>query len=350
MKTIAIIDVYSASENNKSFGHYIPVAKMYQKIFKSVMNVKVAGGPIYKKYFDENALLKLPFGYIVGGSFVLNKIKIMINCYRAIRFDADFLIFQHASHFFLLLLLIFVKPKAKALYIISYNNFSEVLINKVLLHFAKYRINGIICPFKEIGEIIGIRYVVVPDYLFIRDNFKSKCLSLNEREYDICILGLISYQKGTLEVIEKFAKTKYKILLAGKCPDDELLAKIKSVIQACQNITAIFDYISDEQYYNYLACSKYCILNYRESYSQRSSGVVFDALFNNTPIIGHRSDALEFVEMKEVGYLYDDITKLNLDLFFDENKYSSLLKNISKYQADNSKNIQKLLQFVTNTK
>lgn len=42
----------------------------------------------------------------------------------------------------------------------------------------------------------------------------------------------------------------------------------------------------------YLEASKYAILNYSGEYSNRSSGVVFDTLFNGVPVIGKKCQYL----------------------------------------------------------
>ena len=345
MIKISIVDIYSINDHGKTMGHYIPVANLYKSIFSSCSNFKIVGGPIYRKYIEANYLNILPFGHKEGGNFLINKLKLLANCFKAFNNSSDIFIVQHASLSILFLWLALFKAKGKKLYLITYYN-ELIGINKILFKFAKKKITGILCPYKEVGERYNLPYLVVPDYIYIPDNNNENFVSYEERIYDIGVFGLISYQKGTLEVLQKLANTKFKVLITGKCPDPILFSKINAIIDSCNNITSNFGFLSFEEYKRNIQYSRFCILNYSTSYMQRSSGVVFDALFNNTPVIGHKSDALDFILKQNLGFIYTDLNSCNFSSIITPENFYRYISNIHKFQETNSKAISVLKSFI----
>ena len=87
-------------------------------------------------------------------------------------------------------------------------------------------------------------------------------------------------------------------------------------------------------------------MNYQGVYGNRSSGVVLDTLFNGTPVIGHRSLALQFIEKEEVGILYDDITQMDLSIVEDSQQHFFYTKHISRYLQKHKQYKDKLVRFL----
>ena len=48
---------------------------------------------------------------------------------------------------------------------------------------------------------------------------------------------------------------------------------------------------------------------------------MLDILFNGAPIIGHKCNALNFISISNVGYLFDDIKEVNFRDIINKEKY-----------------------------
>lgn len=343
MKKIFISDIRSNINNGKSIGHFIPVAKMYQKIFQQE-NVVVAGGPIYRKYFDNSKLLSLP--YNISGTSLLDKIKTMKNCIRL--FNAakgNTIILQQSSVITSFIgILLFYHSKSK-LYLIQYSN--ECLkskIGKLLYNLIRNKIDGIICSSEELGKMFKVPYCVVPDYIYTEN--KEICKEYDKLKYDFCILGRIAPEKGIIESAQKLVKTKYRVLIAGRPQTQDLANELRRICSSANNIDLILDYISDEQYIQYLNQSKYALLNYQQAYSERSSGVVFDMLFSGVPVIGKECFALDFIRKENLGYLYSSLDNFSPELVMQKELYNQYIINIGYFRQKQAKLISKLQNFV----
>lgn len=343
-KKIYIADIRSNSSNGKSTGHYVPVAKMYQKIFR---NTIVAGGPIYKKYFSDNELYLLP--YNISATSFNDRIKLMKNCIKLFNAAKDqIIILQQSSVVTTFLgILLFYHCKSK-LYLIQYSNECfKSKIGRMLYKMIKHKINGIICPTKELGKKFGVPSCIVPDYIYIEDsNISETYKDYDKTIYDFCILGRIAPEKGVVECAKKFVNTKYKIIIAGKPQTKELENNLKDICGNATNIKLVLDYISEKDYSNILVNSKYALLNYQKEYSDRSSGVVFDMLFNKVPVIGSTCKTLQFIQDKQLGYIYNDIKEFNPEIVMDKNLYNSYINNISSYRKEHQKYISSLITFI----
>lgn len=103
--------------------------------------------------------------------------------------------------------------------------------------------------------------------------FKTECGRIVEK-YDFGILGIITEDKGVVEVAEQLAQTDYSVLIAGRSANETIREKLISICKGKENISLILEYVNDEDYDRYLRQIKYCILNYSDAYSKHSSGVI----------------------------------------------------------------------------
>ena len=108
------------------------------------------------------------------------------------------------------------------------------------------------------------------------------------------------------------------------------------------------DYISEENYTQYLNESRYCILNYSGEYSQRSSGVVFDTLFADVPVVGRECKALDFIKQKNLGLLFDNINTFEPSIVLSKEVHEQYKKSIREYRLEHLKYIKKLKAFLNN--
>lgn len=346
MKKLYIADIRSGHLKGISIGHYIPVAKMYQKIFKNICPIKIAGGPIYSKYFDKSELLLLPHN--VCGSNIKDKILIMRNCISLFQKTKNQKIILQSSSVItsFIGILLFYKKKSDLYLIIYTPECINSFIGRILFQLIKKKINGIICPNNEIGERFKLPYCIVPDYIYTGDSFSNNKINYNDKIYDFCIIGRIAPEKGVIECAKKFVNTQYKVLIAGKPQSNSLALELKEICKNAPNIKLHLNYIDNETYSHYLHISKYAILNYSEAYSERSSGVVFDTLFHDVPVIGNKCKTLDFITEKELGYIYKDIYTFNPNIILNEEKYKKYYTNIQKYKQENSKYIKKIIEFI----
>ena len=346
MKRIILADVKSYNRNGKSTGHYFSVADNYLDIFKNRCDVIVAGGPLYKKKYSK--LLQLPFDTTPQGFGLFNKLRIIINTlYLFSKLDKnDILVLQSnavATTFFSLALYRGKRP----IYMIQYNKMGiDTKFKRFLFKLAKAKINGVICPDPLIGMAYCKNYCVVPDYIMTENQLKKLYEREIPKEYDFGILGIITEDKGVVEAASWAAKTGYRVLIAGRPADEQIRKQMLLLTKNKKNIKLILDYLDDKDYDRYLRQIKYCILNYSDAYSEHSSGVIFDALYRGTPIIGRRCKFLELIEDNEVGVLYDDISECNFEQLIDINTINKFKANLKIYLEKQIQCVDKLDKFL----
>lgn len=346
MKTLYIADIRSNESDGKSTGHYIPVAKMYQKLFSDYVHVKVAGGPIYKRYFNESELLDLP--YTVRHTSIFGRLHILRNCiYLFKAAKGQTIVIQHSAVITALIAIALFYRKDSELYMILYNNEGlRYSFGRLMYRFAKNKINGIICPNDMVGRLYNRPYCIVPDYIYSGDDKNKKKKSFEEKLYDFCIVGRIAPGKGVVESAKKIANTKYSMIIAGKPENEDLANELRKICADADNITLKLGYVSDEDYASYLSKSKYTILNYQGEYSKRSSGVVYDTIFAGVPVVGCRCSALQFVEDEGIGYIYKSLEDFNPEEIMNPNLYKKYQAAIDSYRHRHRQYITKLADFL----
>lgn len=346
MKRIIIADVKSYNNKGVSRGHYFSVAQNYLDLYAKSYCIKIAGGPIFKAKF-KNTCLELPYDYIAGKNLIINKCKHLINCRYLFKNTSseDVIIMQHSGTLTSLLGIILFAQKKNKIYIIQYD--IEALssaIKRIIYYIAKNKIKGIICPTIQIGNAYKLPYCIVTDYIYPHENYINST-NYKNKIYDIAIVGGIRPDKGIIEAAKTLSNTKLKVLIAGN-GDKNLTDRLKEICNTCSNIELHLDYIDNEKYYKYIQDSRFCILNYSGVYSNRSSGVVLDIIFNGTPIIGHRCKALEFIESENIGYLYDQINDINWESIINEEKYIYFNTNIKKFLNRQKELKSKIIDFI----
>lgn len=342
-RKIYIADIQSIASQGKLTGHYYALARNYQEMFGE--RVVVAGGPVYTSYFKKNELLVLPYDNFDGG--LVTRYRTFVNARKLFKeTKGHIVVFQHRTIITTFLCLALFYHGGSKVYTIQYNK--EGLRSKIgvfLFKLAKNKINGILCPNDIVGTAFsGIPYCVVPDYIYTGDSYINE-LSYSARKYDLCIVGRLVAEKGIAEIARKYKNTCFSLLIAGKPQSEEFANEIESICKESKNIELHLGFIPNEDYYSYLKNSKYAVLNYSSEYSERSSGVVYDTLFNGVPVIGRRCKALQFIEDNNLGILYDDLDMFDIKEFFASEKHRVFLKNISKYREKQKENVAILENF-----
>ena len=346
MKTLYIADVRSMNNNGTSLGHYFPVADNYYNMFKESCKVLIAGGPVYKTKF--NNIYSLSYDTYENKSTFINKIKILKNIIDLFKNKNknDIIILQSSAVATALIGIIFFKQSKCKVYTIQYNTECvDSPIKKIIYQLASYKINGIICPNKEIGEAYKRPYCIVPDYIYT-NNHTGKILSFSERKYDFSLLGLICKDKGVTEVAKKLKNTDFQILIAGKPQTEEIKKEIIDICKDANNIELRLEYLSDNEYDTAIRNSKYCILNYSGAYSEHSSGVVFDIIFRGTPVIGRNCKHLKFITEYNIGVIFDKIEDFSPKEILSPIIHQRFINNINNYHLTHQQHILSLKEFL----
>lgn len=344
MNRILLADIASHNCESKSIGHYYSVASNYMNLMSCV----IAGGPIYLHRFDKKNTYLLPYDTKAEENVFKKKVKQLLNCYTLFKnTEGDTVILQHAALATAIIGIVLFKKKHTKLFLITYNDEGyNTVFKRFWYRLAKRKIEGVICPYENLGKNYDVPCCVVPDYIYSGNDNKMQYRDYEDKSYDFCVVGRLAYEKGVVEVAKKFANTNYRVLIAGRPQTQDIADELFAICDGTKNIILKLEYIADEEYYNYIQTSRYCILNYKGDYSERSSGVVLDILFNGTPVIGKKCKALGFVEENGVGYLFDDIISFNFSTLLNRTCYKKYEENINAYKKIQRQCGNKLKKFI----
>lgn len=138
--------------------------------------------------------------------------------------------------------------------------------------------------------------------LYVPHPFKSLGIQRQEQQpvWDLYIWGNISKYKGIVEFLKFFStyenRSKYKILITGKCNDKDYEEQLKSYLT--DNVCYKNSYIDNEELISNIAKSRYVLFPYLED-SVSSSGALMDSLEYGAQVIG--PDYGAFQDAKDEG-------------------------------------------------
>lgn len=332
-KRLIIADIKSNNNHGICTGHYYAFATNYQNIFGTRCEVKIASGPIYRKKFKENDMIMLPYDYIVGDLKLKNIWRMLCNGWRLFRQTRkdDVIILQQSQPAMILFTLLFTCFGKRNIYQVQYSSEPMRRFYYRMMFYLKGKcLKGTLCPNDEVGKAYGIPYLVLPDYIYM-DTCTSEVLSYDNKKYDFCSVGRITSGKGVSETVSVMAGKPYSVIIAGQAQDSKEENAIKKYMEGCSNIDLKMEYITDDEYEEYIGNSRYSILNYNEEYSEHSSGVVFDFLFKGVPVIARRCKNLQFIEDYHLGLLYDNIQNVDFSFLLNKELYAKYVDSIKDY-------------------
>lgn len=345
-RRIIIADILSNTINGKQTGHYFALARNYLELFGK--QCFVAGGPVYKKSFQEKELIVLPNNNVEGDGMLKLRLRTFKNARHLFKETmGDIIVLQQCTTITTFLCILFFYHKKSKLFFIQYS--LEGLrnrIGRILFRLSKHKIDGIICPNEDVGNGYGLPYCIVPDYIYTGISATS-VIPYEKKIYDFCMVGRISEEKGIIEAAKVLSNKPYKVLIAGRPQTDNLETDLRHACTNSQNIELHLEFVTDEAYKYYLSNSKYAILNYKGEYSKRSSGVVYDTLFSGVPVIGCNCKALSFIEKNKMGVLFENIRDFDFGDVLEESKYEMYQKRISEYRKTHKEYKEKLYNFLT---
>lgn len=347
MSRVIIADVKSHVQGDTFRGHGRAVAEHYLNVFRGTADVHVAGGPVYRRFFED--VVPLPFNSEEASSPLKNKWRVMRNLFSLFcQCRKDTIIIQSCAVVTAFLGIALFKRKETRVFMIQYDRDGvSSRLKRFLFRLAKPKISGIICPNIDVGEAYGLPYCVVPDYIYTEEASQEGFVPYAQRQYDFCMLGLIWRSKGFVEAARLLAGTPYKVLIAGMPSQEEgLREELKEICDAAENVELHMRYLAADEYDAYIRQSRYCILNYSECYSQKSSGVVFDFLFRGVPVIGSKCRTLRFIEENAIGRTYDDIRDFRPNEVLQETIHQNFLKALQTYYQKHLEYRNQLIHFV----
>ena len=344
MRKVLIADIKTQEIGGKVYGHYVPVAKNYLDIIKGSTDIKVAGGPAFSKYFDRDMFLYLPYNN--SSDRISEKIKIFLNSivlfWKGI--GKTIILQQSTTATSFVAIALFYWWTGK-LFLIQYNTDGvSTKLKRFLYSFAKYKIDGFIVPNERVAKAYGRPHCIVTDYICVKSG--HNVIPFDEREWDFGIIGTIFKDKGVIEAIEFLGTTDSKVIVAGNIAESELIEPINNLRKKYPNVEFRIGYLDDSKYIDLIQKCRYCVLNYRGTYFDRSSGVVLDVIFNYTPVVGTICNALKIVEEEHMGCVYSEISELNIKDLLTESNHNKYVSAIKRYFAKQDGFKNNLLKFI----
>lgn len=344
MEKLYVADIRGNVANGRITGHIVPVARYYKALFAGDCNVRIAAGPAILCSFDKSDCLVLPFN--INGETLLDKLKTFGNFITLLwKSHRQPIVIQQSSSVTSFIAIAMFHWWTNRIYLIQYNTAGvNSKLKKLLYLLCKYKIKGLICPNENVGKTFGRPFCIVTDYI---KTTMPTIKSFNERRWDICMVGSITKDKGVLEAAEFLADKKCMVLIAGQINEKQLENRLSEFRDKNSNLECHYEFVSDDDYESYIRNSRYCMLNYGGTYRDRSSGVVLDNIFLGTPVIGKRCNAMDIVEINNVGYVYDNLQNLNIESVITKEKFDVYVKNIVKFygrQKEYKENLKTFLE------
>lgn len=345
MSRVIIADVKSHLEDGVLKGHVLAVAGNYVNLFRRAASLYVAGGPAYEGKFAN--FLRLPHNVVTGDATWKNKWRVLSNLRHLFSVcRGDTVVLQSSAVATAFLGICLFKKRDTRLYMIQYNTDAvSSPLKRFLYRWVRRKIDGIICPEEYIAAAYGRPACLVPDYIYADEHPQSP-LPYDERSYDFCMLGLICRDKGMVEAARHLAGSGYRVIIAGSPSEAGVGEELEAVCNRADNIELRLRYLASEEYLDLIRRSRYCILNYSGAYSNHTSGVIFDMLFNGTPVIGSRCKTLQVVEDYGIGRNYAAITDMKPQEVLQADVHAAYLHHMQRYYEAHRAYQQRLLTFL----
>lgn len=342
---VYLVDIATSMTCGRLEGHYEAVAKSYLGVFGD--SLIVVGGQIYKEKFPQAIILPCE----VKGRFALfsSKVKVIVNILKLFcQVRKSIIIFQSRALVGTLIGLLLIGSifnRGNRLYFIQYEPFPYPRWHWAywLFKMVKRQISGIICPNDKTARSFNLPACVCPDYIYAS---KDICTKEPPSKYDFASIGLQSKDKGSLELARFFAGRKETLLIAGKVSDGTLAEELLSISRQSPNVFVKLGYLNRDDYRKSLLSARYVFLNYSGAYSTHSSGIVYDALIHNRPVIGRRCLALKIIDDFKLGVLYDVMEELDIQSLLISDTIKEFKTHIKQYFKRHETSAFQLRQFV----
>lgn len=341
MNKITIVDYIGYCDEHKNpVGHPIKTLNDFSCLLIPEYQIKLIIPMIYKKGIDgkiglietidvDTSKCDLSKLYKLKHNFV--KLKSVIKILLKEKGDIWFL----TNDIFLYIGIILFATNKNKIIITEYIDYSgkkglKNLVTYYLQKKAMRKIKLILTSNKNQNEE---KKIFLPDYYFDPKEYSQP---LNKIEnVEVLMVGHINSSKDVINLIKAFNKNRIRLKIIGKFSDQKILKECLEI--ANENILISNKYLKKEEYDMLISESNYVVLPYvKESYSNRSSGVILEALFANSTVIAPQF-LLDYLGVK--GISYNDICELNdLTLPVKEHDVINNSDLIKEYSKDRVKN------------
>ncbi len=317
-KKILLVDYYGmCNENGQPVGHSAKVLNEYGKLLQEKFHLDCALSPCLVDNVDKNIfhdVYTLPYDIHIQDSLSLlgrihDKRKLFVNIKTAMNkanrsYDAVWF-YRTDIFLFLFMGLGWIPNKTRSVVLVYQNKFGSGLVSKILQCLYQKgldKFDGVIYTQKG-ADIHHKRLFYMPDYYYTNkyDNY----ITDNKLDQVACV-GTMNKDKELEKLVHIFNQNGYPLLIKGVFFDKEQYEGLTNVKN--ENIGIEDRRLSEDEYYNLIARSKYVILPYLQTgYDERTSGVLQECCFLNTTVIAPRF-LLEQNHMNGIGY--NDLSEL----------------------------------------
>lgn len=326
----------------KPLGHSCYLFRNYSRVLKRCFEVTIAASREYCDSLQDLDLkfLVLPFASSHPAKCKIsrwrNLVKAMINSLYVSMYRYKVILIQDPNSL-LPVVPIVLLTRRKKVFIIFYTdviNRGSALsryFKKKLVRILAPRISGVISGSKMVVDAFksfGIRAFLVPDYL-PPDDYNGNFKSFSERKIDFTVLGTMTEGKDLEDVVKTFNATNYKVIIAGRFDDKNRYLRLKK--SASSNIKMFDKYLDYDIYIRLLRNSKYIVLPYSKD-TDKSSGVLYDALYAGTPVVYKGNVLRDIIVENKLGIVYNtSLKEVKIEQLINQDTYLEFLRNIESY-------------------
>lgn len=345
MNRMYIIDYIGNCDSlGNPIGHPVKVVNEFSNLLGKDVNIEIVIPKNYKSKLNLNTVKKTHLlnhytDVTVKSNIVkfINKIKEAFNIIQVLKKCDDGVLWFINCDFVIYVILAFYKVKPMqsiwtTTYLKSYigGSYIKNFLKNFFYKIGLKKIETIISSDREL-LIDDKKHICIPDYIY-DETLYGKYSNVNKKNQVVCV-GTMTNDKDIEGLINLFNRIELPLKVIGRFYDKNRYDKLTKL--AKKNIEIIDKNLDSDEYYRIIAESKFIILPYKKSfYSNRTSGVLVEAMFLNTIPIApsfllkyNNIDGIGFEELDELGELLENIDlcnkfKVKVDFNSEENFYN----------------------------
>lgn len=312
LKNISVVDyIGNCDAEGKATGHVLKTLTEAVQILEDNFDVKLILTNDYTKYFQKMRI-KYTLGLSSKISFKKGKIYKLVFQLQKIFYTSRVLKkeqkiwFLNTDFWLFVSLMMYRKKKNQQIYVTNYidyysNSGLKGKFRSLVYRTALKRVDYI---FTTNSNLDLNKHVYVPDYAFDSEAYNK--YTSEQRKKHIYMCGSINEAKDVEGLIHAFNQNNEPLTIRGNFMSKELYSNLKA--EAESNISIYDQRLDDDDYYKNIAHSQFVVLPYKkENYSNRSSGVILEAIFLGAIVIAPNF-LLKHLRIAGIGY--DDIREL----------------------------------------
>ena len=343
---ITVTDFIGHTDNSgKPMGHPVKVTNETVELIRSVVKTGAAAPVTHMKEINAEgcSVFELKNHICVfSGSKIKNLIEKWKNLHQVFHSPTGTVWFINVDFSLFLYLYLFKSNKHDVWVTLCYNplknlsGWRKTIIEKVLGSTAL-----VIVTNKNFLKSVPGNKVFVPDYYYKKDFYGG--FSSKEKKEQIVCLGTMGRTKKLEEMAEVLSGREMPLKIIGNFAQE--LERFEEIKKLCkENVSIENRYVSNTEYYNIIAESRYVILPYdMELYDERTSGILLESVFLDSIPVAPKK-LLEYNSINGIGYSsIDEIPEL-LNISDEEKEKIIIENNKLKNTVFSQEKIGKILQ------